>query len=182
MAVKAIEVEIKGQSAILMHAYPLVPIEAIEKKSVAEQAEYAAYRDPETKGLYVPGVAIQRCMVNAATYSKGKGRGTLQRVVAACLLISPDRALLGQTTYAIDSRPVVMPATKGRVMRHRPRLDAWGVRFTIEYDDTLLPEAQVRRIVDDAGSRVGLLDFRPERKGPFGRFIVTRWSTNGERR
>jgi len=33
----------------------------------------------------------------------------------------------------------------------------------------------LRHIVDDAGSRVGLLDFRPERKGPFGRFIVIEW-------
>lgn len=33
------------------------------------------------------------------------------------------------------------------------------------------------RIVDDCGTRVGLLDFRPERKGPFGRFVVTKWES-----
>jgi hypothetical protein len=45
----------------------------------------------------------------------------------------------------------------------------------LEYDDTLLSEKEVREILDNAGRRVGLLDFRPERKGPFGRFMVTAW-------
>lgn len=160
-----------------MHAFPMVPIEAFDKKTMAEQAELSAYRDVETRHLYVPAINVQRCLVSGATYSKGKGRGSLQKNVAACVLIGPsDRLSLGVTEFRIDSRPVVIPATKGRVLRHRPRLDQWALSFTIDYDETLLTEAQVRRIVDDSGSRVGLLDFRPERKGPFGRFIVTSWA------
>lgn len=173
---KSIRVEIKGLSPLLMHAFPLTAIEALEKKPTEEQAEISAYRDPQTQGLYVPATAVQRCLINGATYSKGKGRGSLQKNAAACLLVGPEERLsLGVETYAIDSRPVVMPATKGRVMRHRPRLDTWRLAFTVDYDETLLSEAQVRRIVDDSGSRVGLLDFRPEKKGPFGRFMVTAW-------
>lgn len=33
----------------------------------------------------------------------------------------------------------------------------------------------VRSIVDDAGKKIGLGDFRPARKGPFGRFVVKEW-------
>ena len=175
MAIQKVSCKIKGQSALLMHAYPMNPVEAIEKRSAEEQAEYAAYRNPVTKELYVPGIAIQRALVGAATYSKGRGRATLQKPVAACVMISPEYCGLGTEEFAIDARPVVVPATKGRIVRYRPRLDTWQTSFTIEYDDTLLTENQVRRIVDDAGSRVGLLDFRPERKGPFGRFVVTSW-------
>ena len=175
MSVKMIQCTIKGIAPLLMHAYPLVPIEALEKKSIEEQAEYAAYRDPDTGQLYLPGVAFQRSLVAAAVYSKGKGRASLQKQVAACVLITPERAGLGVERYTIDTRPVVIPATKGRVLRHRPRLDAWGAAFEIEFDDTLLTEEQLRRVVDDAGARVGLLDFRPERKGSFGRFIVVGW-------
>jgi hypothetical protein len=51
------------------------------------------------------------------------------------------------------------------------------VTFEIEYDTVLLKEEELRQVVDDAGSRVGLLDFRPEKKGPFGRFIVTEWKS-----
>lgn len=176
MATKKVHCTIKGISALLMHAYPMQPIEAIEKKSPEEQAEYSAYRDPDTNCLYIPGIAIQRSFIASASYSKGKGRGSLQKPVAACVMVNPERCDLGVKDYLIDSRPVVVPATKGRVVRHRPRLDNWTVTFEIEYDDTLLTETQLRRIVDDAGSRVGLLDFRPERKGPFGRFMVTDWS------
>jgi hypothetical protein len=175
---RTVSVAIKGVSPILMHAFPMVPIEALEKKSPQEQAEIAAYRDPETRGLYVPAVALQRCFVNGATYSKGKGRASLQKNVAACVLIGPEERLaLGQETFTVDARPIVVPATKGRVMRYRPRLDSWELAFTIDFDENLLTEAQMRRIVDDSGSRVGLLDFRPEKKGPFGRFMVTNWQS-----
>jgi hypothetical protein len=171
-----ITVEIRGVSPLLMHAFPLAPIEGHDKKSAAEQAELAAYRMPVSRELYVPATAIQRCLVAGATYSKGKNRASLQKVVAACVLIGPDEyRSLGTTEYAIDSRPVVIAATKGRVLRHRPRLDAWRCEFQLEFDETLLTETQMRRVVDDSGSRVGLLDFRPERKGPFGRFSVTAW-------
>lgn len=174
---RKISVKLKGISPLLMHSFPLVPIEAIEKKSPAEQAEISAYRDPATKELYIPGVNIQRALVSAATYSKGKGRSNLVRLAAACLLVEPQKVFLGTNTYEVDSRAVVVPATKGRVVRHRPRLDQWEVSFDIEYDENLLDEKQIRQMVDNAGSRVGFLDFRPEKKGPFGRAMVTEWKS-----
>ena len=175
MSTKLVQATIKGTSALLMHAYPMVtPPKGWEKTGPQEQAEIAAYRTPDGQ-LYVPGVALQRCLVSAAAYSKGRGRASLQKPVAACVMITPEYVLLNQDQFAIDSRPVVIPATKGRIVRHRPRFDAWQLTFTIEYDTTLLNETELRQVVDDAGLRVGLLDFRPEKKGPFGRFMVTAW-------
>ena len=175
MAIQTVTCGIKGISALLMHAYPLLAIEGIDKKPPQEQAELGTYRDPDTKELYVPGIAFQRGLVAAATFSKGKGRASLQKQVAACVMVQPERASLGTNQFTLDSRAVVIPATKGRVIRHRARLDTWACEFQIEYDDVLLKEAELRRVVDDLGLRVGILDFRPERKGPFGRFIVTKW-------
>jgi len=60
-------------------------------------------------------------------------------------------------------------------MRHRPRFDSSEFDCEIDYDETLLTENQLRKIVDDGGDRVGLCDFRPAKKGPFGRFMVTAW-------
>jgi hypothetical protein len=168
-----VEVTIRGASPLLMHSFPLVPIEALDKKPPVEQAELAAYKAHEK--YYVPGVNVQRCLVSAASYSKGKGRGNLSRVVAACVGVEPEFAVLTPQEYEVDSRPVVVPATKGRILRHRPRFDKWELDLTISFDGDLLTEQQLRRVVDDAGSRVGLLDFRPEKRGPFGRFIVTAW-------
>lgn len=174
MAENKVTVSIRGLSPLLMHKFPLVPVEAIEKKTPEDQAEIAAYRDDD-ETLYIPGVAVQRAIVNGATFSKGKGRGSLQKVVSACVIISPARLRLGTTKYEVDAQAVVVPATKGRVVRFRPRINEWAVTFEALYDPNLLSEVQLRRIIDDTGSRVGLLDFRPEKKGPFGRFMVTVW-------
>lgn len=167
---------IDGISPLLMHAYPLVPIEALEKKTIEEQAELACYRDPDGM-LYVPGVNIQRALIAGATFSKGKGRASLQKPVAACTIVSPERVILAPQAYAIDTRPVVIPSTRGRVLRHRPRFEQWSLTFNIDFDPDLVTIVQLRRVLDDAGQRVGLLDFRPECKGPFGRFHVTNWVT-----
>ena len=175
VSTKKVDCTIRGMSPLLMHSFPMTEIKALEKKTPMEQAEIAAYRDPDTRDLYVPGIAIQRCFISGATYSKGKGRASLQKQVAACVLVNPERCSLGTKEFVIDSRPVVVPATKGRVIRHRPKLVEWNVSFRIEYDDTLLRESELRQVVDDSGSRVGLLDFRPEKKGPFGRFMITKW-------
>ena len=177
---KRIFVEISSASALLMHKFPMVPVEALEKKPIEEQAELAAYRDPNGK-LCVPSICIQRALVSGATFSKGKGRGSLQKNAAACVVVDPEYLTLGTDTYAVDSRPVVVPATKGRVLRHRPRIDEWKLKFELAFEEDLISLLQIRRIVDDTGQRVGLLDFRPERKGPFGRFIVTSWKLDEEK-
>lgn len=176
MALQSIKVVIKGNSPLLMHRFPMEPVEAMEKKSPEEQAEIAAYRDGDG-GLYIPGTCLQRALVAGGAYSKGKGRATLQKIVAACVFVTPEYLSLGVTEYKIDARSVVISATKGRIIRYRPRLDDWEVGFGLEYDERLVNEKQLRRVVDDTGERVGVLDFRPEKKGSFGRFMVVQWNS-----
>jgi len=77
--------------------------------------------------------------------------------------------------WEVDSRAVVIPATGGRIMCHRPRLDKWSCSLSLMVDSKGMSAELVRNLIDDAGSKVGLGDFRPERKGPFGRFKVTSW-------
>lgn len=170
---KSVQITIEGISPLLMHKYPMTPIEALEKKTPQEQAELALYSNGD--GPYVPGIGLQRAMIAGAAYSKGKGRASLAKVVAACVLVSPEYLRITEK-WEIDSRPVVIPSTKGRVMRHRPRFNTWHVSAEISYDETLLTREQLHRVLTDTGQRVGLLDFRPEKKGPFGRFQVTIFS------
>ena len=168
-------VTIEGTSALLMKRFPLEPIEGFDKKTKEEQAELSAYRIPGSKELYIPGVAIQRALTNAAIYSKGKGRASLQKTAAACISVQPEYVGLGTEKYVIDSRAVVMPATRGRIVRHRPRIDKWQAKFGIEWDEEELSEEQVKKVVDDMGKKVGLLEFRPACKGPFGKCKVVKW-------
>ena len=170
-----VKVTIEGTSALMMKKYPEVPIEGFEKKTPEEQAELSSYRIPGSDELYIPGVAVQRALVKAATYSKGKGRASLQKTAAACLMVLPEYVGLGTSKFVVDSRPVVVPATRGRIMRHRPRLDKWKGTFGLEWDETLMTETQVKKIVEDMGKRVGLLEFRPSCNGPYGRCKIAKW-------
>ncbi len=175
MELRNVQVKIKGLSPLLMHRFPMEDIEAIEKKTAEEQAEIAAYRHPESKELYIPGENLWSCLVAGAVYVKGKGRASLQKVAAASLSVNPSYLMLGKKKYAVDSRKVRIPSTRGSVVRYRPRIEDWETEFTLTYDATLMSEKQAREIVDNAGARVGLLDFRPATKGPFGRFNVVQW-------
>jgi len=175
MSLKKVSVELQGITPLLMHRYPTIPIEAPEKKSPSEQAELSAYRDPHSGDLYIPAVAIQRALVGGAGYVRGKGRGSLAKVAAACLMVSPEYVSLGTKTFEVDARPVVIAATKGRIVRYRARLDSWKVLFLLEYDETLLSAKELRAIADATVSRVGLLDFRPAKGGSFGRSMIVSW-------
>ena len=83
----------------------------------------------------------------------------------------------GTKEFEVDSRSVVIPATGGRIMAHRPRLDKWSLTFRLAIDTDMFAETFARKLVDDAGKRIGLGDFRPDRKGIFGKFVVTKWKS-----
>jgi len=77
--------------------------------------------------------------------------------------------------WKVDTRAVRIPATGGRILAHRPMFDDWALEFVADVDTDLMNEKLFRAIVDDAGKRVGLGDFRPATKGPYGRYVVTSW-------
>jgi len=83
-------------------------------------------------------------------------------------------------TFEVDSRPVSIPATKGRIMRHRPRYEGWTMRFDLEIQDDLVDVALVHQLLAEAGLQIGIGDFRPEKRGPFGSFRVTAWEEMAE--
>ena len=59
----------------------------------------------------------------------------------------------------------------------RPRFDAWQFDVNIQYDNAKVDDSTVKTLFTNAGSTQGLGAFRPNCKGPFGRFVVTGWNT-----
>lgn len=57
---------------------------------------------------------------------------------------------------------------KARVLRTRPRFDTWAVSCVVTYDASIFNERDLREILEVAGQKVGLGDYRPR----FGRFRV----------
>lgn len=154
-----------------------------DKGTPRAQAEAKRYSD-QAGHLYIPGPNIFACIIAAGTFHKaGKSKLTTMKTSLipaglmvddlVCNLTNADGEFL--TEWEVDSRSVVIPSTGGRIMCHRPRVDIWYASFTLDVDGTMFSPALVRAVVDDAGKKVGLGDFRPARKGPFGRFVVSRW-------
>lgn len=143
-----------------------------------EQATKKLYAD-EGGNLFVPGANIYACIIAAGTFHKaGKSKITTQKtsLIPAGVMISEIVCPITGSGWEVDSRSVVIPSTGGRIMCHRPRVDTWSVPFTLEIDERVFSPDLVRAILDDAGSKIGLGDYRPARKGPFGRFVVNSWA------
>lgn len=183
-----IKVEISGVSPLLMNRFTeeneikvssgISRVSHGDKGTPREQATKKAYIDSEGN-LYLPGQIIYAAIIEAGKFHKsGKSKITTTKssLVPAGIFIEDMICPFHTKDFEVDSRSVVIPATGGRVMAHRPRLDDWKLNFTLEVDDKMFDEKTVRLLVDDAGSKCGLGDFRPNRKGTFGRFKVTGWT------
>lgn len=58
----------------------------------------------------------------------------------------------------------------------RPKFTEWEFEVTVEYDEKKADESCVKALFNNAGSAQGLGSFRPNCKGPFGRFRVIEWN------
>jgi hypothetical protein len=143
-----------------------------------EQAERTAYRDPTTGDLFLPGPNVFAALIDAGRFHKtGRAKVTTQKtsLVPAGISVVDLAIPLGTREFEVDSRRIVNPATGGARLRHRARLDTWSAAFTLEVDEEVFAADFVRLLLDDAGKKVGIGDFRPAKRGPFGRFVVTAW-------
>ena len=145
-----------------------------------EQAEAELYRGADGRTLIIPSPNLFRAIIDGGSYFKaGKSKVTTQKssMIPSCIAISEiEIPIKHNEPWTVDIRPVRIPATGGRILRYRPMFQDWELSFTLEVDTDIITTKLVRDIVDAAGKRVGLGDFRPATKGPFGRFVVTRWA------
>jgi hypothetical protein len=187
-----INIEITGASPLLMNRFseegdtgePVVP-----KGTRREQATQTAYFDKHG-GLYLPLGNILAAFTSAGKFHKtGKMKVTTPQsslVPAALRMVGKLNApVLDPKSheqlkeFEVDSRRAFNHQLGKAVMRHRAKVSAWCLRFSIEVDPEVLPLDLVRQIVVTTGKKIGLGDFRPDRRGPFGTFKVTSWEDKG---
>jgi hypothetical protein len=124
-------------------------------------------------GPFIPAENIRQSIITAASRHRIGRRAATSDVAAACYITPFELPLKGE--WHTDSRAVVIKATGGRILRHRPMFDEWGIDFQMEIDASLISEKLIQNVLEDAGKLVGIGDFRPARKGPYGRFSVESW-------
>lgn len=184
---KTIGVEIRGITPLLIHRFTeqgeqpgnsrKMKIDKVDPRAEAKKVAYIAADGT----FYFSAAAITGCMGNAGSNHKMRGsRKSLRFVVPSAVRMTEDTVTIlngagPAKDFEVDARPVTIPATKGRVMRYRPRFNEWGAKFSLMVNDDLLDIDTAHQLLNEAGMQVGIGDFRPDKRGPFGTFRVVKF-------
>lgn len=190
-----VNVRIEGVSPLLMNRMTEAELEGLrtkEKKKFKasppadprEQAKPKAYLD-QNGHPYLPCENYMACLIGAGMYIKLDGKRQMSTSKSTLLpgFMALENAVLPlldpkdgkPAPWEVDIRKGTNPNGGEAVCLVRPRFDRWMFETSIMVDTDQINEKVIRELIDIAGARVGLGDFRPARKGIFGRFKVTRW-------
>lgn len=184
-----IRISVEGITPLLLHAFTeeeqlkatggnRISAASGDRGTPEEQAEQHLYKGLNGE-LVIPQPNLLACIIGGGTFFKaGKSKVTTQRssLIPAVLTIEGATIpLVSAGGWSVDTRPVRIPATGGRILRHRPIFYDWKLDFNVQLDEAEMSAKLLRDIVDAAGSKIGLGDFRPVTRGPYGRFKVIRW-------
>jgi hypothetical protein len=190
-----VNITVEGVTSLLMHRATEESLSGDtrtnsigEKLDPREIADKCVYRIG--KQLAVPGAAFARMAREAGGGHKAKGsRKSLKYIVPAAMIVLDDLCPLflkdrktPLVDFEVDSRPVTIPATKGRIMRHRARANEWVAKVSILLNESVLNEAITRQLFVEGLAQIGIGDFRPEKGGPFGTSSIVEWEVSNDRK
>jgi hypothetical protein len=187
-----------GSTPLLMNRLTPETLESIRTKAKKSKSasrpetprDEAAPKVYQTKdgAPYLPTENLLACLIAAGQFVRLDGKrqvSTAKSTVLPAFLTLDDMyiplldAPAGKVpAWEVDVRPGRNPNGGEAVCLCRPRFDKWcfTVQASVDLDEVEL--RIVRELFDIAGKRIGLGDFRPQRKGMFGRFQVVRWDDN----
>jgi len=183
-----IDVRIRGVTPLLMNRMTSQSLKGEDitvgkTYDVNEEAQRAAYIEviDGKKQLYIPSEAVYVMTIQTAAPYRvklGGRRVSASSVLAGAIRIEPEKIPLGRSDYEVDVRPSVIQ--RSRVLRSRAKVNLpWEASFSIRYYKRLVSATLVetlKEILQDAGVRMGLLDYRPQHKGWFGTFEVAEFN------
>ncbi len=178
---KTINVEIEGTAPLLMNKYNIeVQLQQQAGRRITtryipkEEAEKSAYwGSGKKKELIIPSNIIYASILNASSFHK-VNRRSAKTILAGSIRIEPAEISLSTANYEIDTRAVVIQ--RNRVPKSRARLDKWKVCFKIVYNEKVVGNpAILRAVLTEAGERIGIMDYRPQKGGPYGTFKVIKF-------
>lgn len=151
-------------------------VQWVEKSASTEYDKEAlkkVYRDSEGK-IYQPSEHIERALIDAGKKLKvkGSGKATYSKLFGSMISVEPFELVHEIQDFEIFKKLVVIPSTKGRVMRYRPMFKNWKLSFNLFGEDEL-PASALKEALEIAGKFEGIGDWRPAKKGKFGKFMVT---------
>ena len=113
---------------------------------------------------------LQKC--GAKFQIPGQRKLTYKNIIGAgAIQVEPAMIQHEIQDWSVDERAVIV--NRGRIIRQRPYFPKWALSFNLIYDEDELSKQVIKDILEYAGERNGLGDYRPEYGGPFGKFMVT---------
>jgi len=178
-----IKVTIEGTTPLLFNRFRDTAIEGKSKKRTGAmgdiEIEDKLYLD-EKGNVLLPATYLRNSIVEASKQFKivGKGKSTYSKLVASTVQIEPFYLKLDAGKYEVFRISAVNPMTKGRMMTERPKYDKWKASFEIVLNDESVPVSVMNEILEQAGKYVGIGDWRPEKKGMFGKFMIVEFKVS----
>ena len=159
----------------------------VKDKPAVEKAAVKIYRDDNGR-IALPAEMLVGALVFAGQKVKN-GRKQISTAKTTMLfeLLQLNNVFLPLTNGqpAAEDLPWVVDKRKGignqartptAVCIIRPKFLHWEFDCEIQYNEDRVNGEVVRQLFNVAGSSEGLGSFRPNKKGPFGRFKVTEWN------
>ena len=177
---KTINVEIEGTAPLLMSRFDVQSYIDGKKTRLGKkpeqdfeaEAKQSAYFTADGKELCIPALCMYASILSASSFHKINKRSA-KSILAGSVKIAPEEIRLGTNKYEVDIRSVV--CMKARVLKARPKLNKWKAKFQITITDEIDSKI-VKQILEEAGTRVGILSFRPQKSGFFGTFKVNKFA------
>lgn len=185
---KTIKVKLTGKCPLLMHsdrfANPLDPLtkahKELTKKRTKTDDDHIAIAKSEfiggcywnkEAGFHIPAVNLDSCLVAASKLQKlgtkfKQGVMVIDNELPLEGIKAKSPEALWEDVEHRDCRGVKVGTAK--VMRYRPIFRKWATTATVAFDDAVVNLEDVKKALLDAGSLIGLGDYRPR----MGRFNV----------
>lgn len=125
------------------------------------------------KVIGIPWVMLYRSICKAGAKFKAPGKRTFESLLAPTISCEQDIMSLGTDEFeTLEEYCRIPPRTGAMVKIGRPLLRKWSCTIPITADcETWNPE-HLEKIIVEAGKFVGIGAWRPQLKGPYGRFVV----------
>ena len=181
---RTVTATIKGLAPIQFSKYIETPR---NDKESAQDHEARTWKErmhvnSKTGKLFIPGMGFKKAMDAAARFIgdkiKGKRNATWTKHFLSGVLpagdaqlnVSPEDA----EKYALFVPSDGKPGSGSRVLKFFPVVREWATQITFTVIDDEITEDVFKRHLEQAGQLIGVLAFRPEHGGYFGRFEVTK--------
>lgn len=182
-----VEAKIEGVSPLLMNPKTMELLEELRTgvrkpklrdKSLEEECDPKVIRKDGVIGI--PDRYLFSCLVQAGRKVKYDSRSFMSTAASTLipifLEIKEDFFPITPSDWVADIQGGVNPHGGEAVAIVRPRFDKWGFTVVIEIDDKEIAEEKVKQLFVMAGKGFGLGDYRPGKRGLYGRFKLAEWN------